>query len=411
MGACVEESVSLDVHETEAPSRMADGGSAPLCYLLDCEQSVRRLVGAVADSFRIELEVFATVQEMLRANPGRKPDLIVLDATVAGTEGVEIIDRLAAARFSCPIQIVSGLTPVLIEQVRRQGERSGLHMLPVLHKPLSSSGIRNAVASLGLRRDRLASVEIDLHEVLVEGWLEVWYQPTINLKHRNMIGAEAFVRARHPDHGILGPDAFMPGAAEADLLYMTRRVLGRALHDWPAFAALGIPLDLSVNIPVVALTKLSLFAILWEQKPDAPNWPGLTLEITEEEAVPNIALATKAIAELRPYGISIAVDNFGSSYYELSRLAQLPFKELKIDRSTIASCDSDRMSKGLCETIVEFAHKYGMTAAAEGIETAGEMTTLQDMNCDVGQGFLFARPQPKSELLALIRHRAKRHTA
>jgi EAL domain-containing protein (putative c-di-GMP-specific phosphodiesterase class I)/CheY-like chemotaxis protein len=385
--------------------------TVPVCYLVDREPGIRRLVASVLESFKIDVKLFDTLTDMMGAPWTREPDLVFLDVTVGGSEGVEMIDRLAETGAKYPIQILSGLNPVLVEQIRRQGERSGLRVLPVLPKPLQGGSIRQVVTALGLRRDPAASIRVDLREVLAEGWLELWYQPTIDLKQRKMVGAEAFVRARHPEHGILTPETFLSNAGEQELVDLTRRVLGRALRDWPAFATIGVPVELSINVPIAVLSKLSIFAIMWEQKPDAPNWPGLTLEIPEEEAVHNIPLVNKALKELQPYGISISVDNFGPSYAELLRLPELPFKELKIDRSYISNCDTDRMNKGLCETIVEFAHKFGLTAAAEGVETAGELTVLRDMGCDIGQGYLFARPQPKEDLIAMVRQRSKARTA
>lgn len=386
-------------------------GTVPVCYVVDREPGTRRLVASALEAFKIDVKLFDTLTEMMGAPWTRDPDLVFLDVTVGGSEGVEMIDRLAETGAKYPIQILSGLNPVLVEQIRRQGERSGLRVLPVLPKPLQGGSIRQVLTALGLRRDAHASIKVDLREVLAEGWLELWYQPTIDLKQRKMVGAEAFVRARHPQLGILTPETFLANAGEQELLDLTRRVLGRALRDWPAFATIGVPVELSINVPIAVLSKLSIFAIMWEQKPDAPNWPGLTLEIAEDEAVHNIPLVNKALKELQPYGISISVDNFGPSYAELLRLPELPFKELKIDRSYISNCDTDRMNKGLCETIVEFAHKFGLTAAAEGVETAGELAVLREMGCDVGQGYLFARPQPKDELIATVRQRAKPRTA
>jgi EAL domain-containing protein (putative c-di-GMP-specific phosphodiesterase class I)/FixJ family two-component response regulator len=383
----------------------------PVCFVVDREPGICRLVSSALESFKIDVKLFDTLADMMGAPWSREPDLVFLDVTVGGSEGVEMIDRLAETGAKYPIQILSGLNPVLVEQIRRQGERSGLRVLPVLPKPLQSGAIRQVVTALGLRRDDQASIKVDLQDVLAEGWLELWYQPTIDLKLRKMVGAEAFVRARHPEHGTLTPETFLSNAGEQELLDLTRRVLGRALKDWPAFATIGMPVELSINVPIAVLSKLSIFAIMWEQKPDAPNWPGLTLEIAEEEAVRNIPLVNKALKELQPYGISISVDNFGPSYAELLRLPELPFKELKIDRSYISNCDTDRTSKGLCETIVEFAHKFGLTAVAEGIETAGELHVLREMGCDIGQGYLFARPQPKEELIATVRQRSKARNA
>lgn len=383
----------------------------PVCYVVDREPGIRRLVSSALESFKIDVKLFDTLSDMMGVPWTCEPDLVFLDVTVGGSAGVEMIDRLAETGAKYPIQILSGLNPVLVEQIRRQGERNGLRVLPVLPKPLQGGSIRQVVTALGIRRDSAASIRVDLREVLAEGWLELWYQPTIDLKQRKMVGAEAFVRARHPEHGILMPETFLSNASEQELVDLTGRILGRALRDWPAFATIGMPVELSINVPIAVLSKLSIFGIMWEQKPDAPNWPGLTLEIAEEEAVHNIPLVNKALKELQPYGISISVDNFGPSYAELSRLTELPFKELKIDRSYISNCDTDRMNKGLCETIVEFAHKFGLTAVAEGIETAGELNVLRDMGCDIGQGYLFARPQPKEELLAMIRQRSRTRNA
>jgi len=94
-----------------------------------------------------------------------------------------------------------------------------------------------------------------------------------------------------------------------------------------------------------------------------------------------------------------------------SKLTELPFNGLKIDRNYISNCDTDRVNKGLCETIIEFAHRFGLTAVAEGIETPAELKALREIGCDCGQGYLFAKPQPKSELLASVTQRAKAPTA
>jgi EAL domain-containing protein (putative c-di-GMP-specific phosphodiesterase class I) len=381
-----------------------------MCCLIDAEVGVRHLVSSSLQRFEIEVEAFDTLTEFL-GTTGRKPDLVIVDVTTSAPGALDLIGKLAQSKIPCPIQILSGLNPVLVEQVRRQGERGGLNMLPVLQKPLKSAAIRRVVSELGLRCDAAANVEVDLREIMTEGWLELWYQPTINLKERRMVGAEAFARARHPDHGVLTPETFMRGATENDLLDLTRRVLGRALQDWPAFAPLGIPLELSINVPVVALSKLSIFAILWEKTMDSKGWPGLTLEITEQEAIANLPLINKSLGELRSYGISISVDNFALGYSELSRLRDLPFKDIKIDRDFISNCDRDPVNRGLCETFIEFAHKFGLTAVAEGIETPAELAALRDMNCDLGQGYLFAKPMPKNDLLAMVKQRQKARPA
>jgi EAL domain-containing protein (putative c-di-GMP-specific phosphodiesterase class I) len=166
-----------------------------------------------------------------------------------------------------------------------------------------------------------------------------------------------------------------------------------------------VAIKLSVNTPVSALTALPIARMLREGRPAAANWPGLILEVTEDEIVNDLQLANTVADELRAHGCSLAIDDFGAGYSSLARLRQLPFSELKIDRSYVTDCHSDRTNAGLVETIVELAHRFGLTAVAEGVETTHEAHKLQSLGCDVGQGYLFAKPMAKDDFAALLRRR------
>src|SRR5262249_6203840 len=158
----------------------------------------------------------------------------------------------------------------------------------------------------------------------------------IDLTANVMVGAEAFVRARHPELGVLGPDAFLSSASDEELIELTPRVIARVMRDWKSIATAGVTTSFSINIPVLALKKLTMFGILWEESAGVSNWPGLCLEITEDEVLQNLSIVNAAARELRTYGITFAVDGFGVSYAELAREKQLPFAEVKIDRSYIS---------------------------------------------------------------------------
>ena len=145
--------------------------------------------------------------------------------------------------------------------------------------------------------------------------------------------------------------------------------------------------------------------MLREGRPKAPDWPGLILEVTEDEIVNDLELANKVAEELRAHGCSLAIDDFGAGYSSLSRLRQLPFSELKIDRSYVTNCDSDRTNAGLCETIVELAKRFGLKTVAEGVETVHESHKLQAIGCDIGQGYLFSKPMAKADFVNALRRR------
>jgi EAL domain-containing protein (putative c-di-GMP-specific phosphodiesterase class I) len=247
--------------------------------------------------------------------------------------------------------------------------------------------------------------EVTLADVLERDWFELFYQPKIDLKTMRLVGAEALVRARHPTRGVLSPAVFLPGASEDDMLALTERVIITALKDWEACAANGMSLKLSVNVPVSALVELPIPTILREERPRAANWPGLIMEVTEDEIIHDLKIANDVADALRRFNCTLALDDFGAGYSSLARLRQLPFSELKIDRSYVTNCNSDRISAGLCETIVELGQRFGLKTVAEGIETTHESHKLQGIGCNIGQGYLFAKPMPKAQLIGIMRRR------
>jgi EAL domain-containing protein (putative c-di-GMP-specific phosphodiesterase class I) len=247
--------------------------------------------------------------------------------------------------------------------------------------------------------------KIPLSEVLDRGWFELWYQPKIALRGLRMVGAEALVRARHPERGVVAPFFFLPEAGEDELLALTERVIATALRDWEIFDDYGVGMKLAVNVPVSAFVKLPIPRMLSEARPRAAHWPGLVLEVTEDQIINDLALANDVAGALQEQRCTLALDDFGAGYSSLARLRQLPFSELKIDRSYVMNCDRDPLNAGLCETIVELGKRFGLTIVAEGIETVHESHKLQGIGCDVGQGYLFAKPMPKGELIALMRQR------
>jgi EAL domain-containing protein (putative c-di-GMP-specific phosphodiesterase class I) len=252
---------------------------------------------------------------------------------------------------------------------------------------------------------------VGLADILDRGWLELFYQPKIELKTKRLVGAEGLVRARHPTQGLLNPGVFLPGASESDMLRLTERVIITALQDWQACAAAGIPLKLSVNVPVSALVKLPIAGILRQWRPRTSTWPGLIMEVTEDEIIHDLKIANEVADALREFNCTLALDDFGAGYSSLARLRQLPFSELKIDRSYVINCYVDRVNAGLCETIVELARRFGLKTVAEGIETPHESHKLQGIGCDIGQGYLFGKPMPKAQLIGIIRRLLMGHSS
>jgi EAL domain-containing protein (putative c-di-GMP-specific phosphodiesterase class I) len=388
---------------------LSSGASAPpACYVLGAPSPLREQVAATVGALGVGVEQFGRAAELLEAAAERAPDLVFIDISVGGAETVAAVNGLArlekrgAVQLISPFEISTYEQVCAVAQIRQFGDRNGLKMLSALQPPLRPDAIKKVVQDLGLRRDDAAQPAVTLAQALRKDWLELWYQPKIDLGTKRLTGAEGLIRVRHPEQGVLFPGSFLPGASEDDMLAMTERVITAALRDWETLAQHGVSVKLAVNAPVSALTKLPIPHILRKERPKAANWPGLILEVTEDEIVKDLQVANDVAAELRAYNCSLAIDDFGAGYSSLARLRQLPFSELKIDRSYVTDCHADRTNAGLCETIVELAHRFGLKTVAEGIETTHESHKLQGLGCNVGQGYLFAKPMALDQFVALV---------
>jgi EAL domain-containing protein (putative c-di-GMP-specific phosphodiesterase class I) len=198
------------------------------------------------------------------------------------------------------------------------------------------------------------------------------------------------------------------------MLKLTEKIILAALADWTRFAEQGFSLKIALNVPVGALVKLPISSIVRDNRPKSDRWPGLILEVTEDQIVRDIPLAHEIATQLKIYDIVLAIDDFGTGYSHLARLRDLPFAELKLDRNLVANCGNDTTSAALCQTSIDLAHRFGTVAVAEGIEKASELEMLLKMRCDFGQGFLFAPPMPRDRFVALLNRRSNRkpgHTA
>jgi EAL domain-containing protein (putative c-di-GMP-specific phosphodiesterase class I)/CheY-like chemotaxis protein len=383
------------------------------CIVIDDDPGICRLVSRVVAKTGLSSLQLGSAGALSEALANPHPAIVFLDVALDRSDAVDGIRVLRARDFKGAVQLISGKDPALLTELKGVGERYGLRMLNPLQKPFRTEQLRRALAggcaahSLAAHLRPPATVpatpRVELWEALAHGWLRVFYQPKIALAENRIVGAEALARIEHPVHGLLGPAAFMPGAAAADMEKLTELVVATAMRDWEALHAVGCGSQLAVNAPVSALTGGALAEIVRDGRPPSAAWPGLIVEITEDEAVRELEIVKEAALQLRIYDVRLAIDDFGAGYSSFARLTQLPFCELKLDRSFVQNCAADPLRAGICQSIVELAHASGAACAAEGIESAADRDALVSMGCDLGQGFFFARPVGLAEFLRLPR--------
>ncbi len=390
--------------EEEAPALAA------LCFVVTADDSLRERFAKMIGEHGLRTESFATIEAMLLNAVQHQPELIVLDVGFGIEAAKQAMAQLAGLPKKPAVQLLSAVEVKNYEQLcavgqaKYAGDKVGLKTLAAMQPPHRPDLMRRMLQDLGLLR-KAGKAAVTLGDALKNNWLELWYQPKIDLAAKRLVGAEGLIRVRHPELGVLPPGAFLPGAREQDMMTMTEQVIMAALRDFDECAENGAPVKFSVNTPVSALTTLPIAKMLREYRPKSASWPGLILEVTEDEIVNDLATANDIAKELGAHGASLALDDFGAGYSSFARLRQLPFSELKIDRSYVTDCNTDRTNAGLCETIVEMAKRFGLKTVAEGVETPHESHKLQGIGCDVGQGYLFAKPMSKDDFVSLVRRR------
>jgi EAL domain-containing protein (putative c-di-GMP-specific phosphodiesterase class I) len=245
-------------------------------------------------------------------------------------------------------------------------------------------------------------------EAMREDWVELWYQPKIDLRQKCLAGAEALARIRHPVDGVQLPGSFLPGLDDDSLVRLTERALLTILRDWTIFDDAGFNLRLSINVPVQHLLKLPITDIVRDNRPAAAHWPGLTVEVTEDQIVRDIKAAHEIAVRLQASGIAVAIDDFGAGYSSFSSLRELPFTELKLNHSFVQGCATDATNAAICQTAIDLAHRFGSAAVAKGIEAMPDLQALQIMGCNFGQGILLGAPMSMDDFFALLQQRMNR---
>lgn len=241
------------------------------------------------------------------------------------------------------------------------------------------------------RINQRKAVAFRLAEAVATGSLSVAYQPIVRLGSGALVGVEALVRWRDAQLGAVSAADFIPQVeADADLSReLTRFVLDRACRaaaPWPG-------LSLSVNVPGGELHRADFTAFVLDTVLSAGFPPDrLTLELTEQTLITDVERAAGKLRVLANAGVRAAVDDFGTGYSSLSYLRRLPVQLLKMDRSFVTEVVSDPLTARVARGIVDIARSLSLTVVAEGVETEGQLAHMQELGCELGQGFVLGHP-------------------
>jgi diguanylate cyclase (GGDEF)-like protein len=255
--------------------------------------------------------------------------------------------------------------------------------------------------AMRVRARRELETEQALRRALDGDQFLLHYQPIIDLNRGTVCGVEALLRWDCPGVGLVPPMRFIPLAEEIGLIVpigrWVLREAGRVVRRWAAATTGEAPFTMSVNVSAAQLSE-DLVATVAEMVAQSGPPRIFTLELTESALMEDVERAIEVLTALRATGAGIAIDDFGTGYSSLSLLRQLPLDSLKVDRSFVTGIASSSGDRAIAEAMVGLAHSFGISAVAEGVETAEQLAVLRELGCDRGQGFYFARPMPALEL-------------
>lgn len=317
-------------------------------------------------------------------------DLVVI-GSANGVQAATVIEALAAKVFDGKVLLLGPRNSSSVAAVRHLGMQRRLEMLPPLVTPFDSASLHQSVAALA-RKDTQLEPVIDAGEALDAGWLELWYQPKFNARTLQLCGAEALIRVRHPSWGLVPPAYFMPDRDDPCLSVLSNFVVNRAIEDWHYFTTNHRTVQIAVNLPFNFFRDPDSIMNLCRRMPNHPAFDGLIVEISAGDLVADLDLARAVARQVRFSNIAVSIDDLGSECLSLVGLDDFPFVEVKVDRQFIAGCADDRLKRTACRQILDLADGFGCRTVAEGVETRADFFAVREMDFDMVQGFLFAKP-------------------
>lgn len=253
--------------------------------------------------------------------------------------------------------------------------------------------------------DQRARSQQELLKCIRDGLLnhqfELYYQPKIDMQTRELIGAEALIRWHHPEMGELSPARFLPAIENTELdILLGEWVINSALQQMDIWREAGLSIEISVNISAYHLESAHFVDKLQAQLSAHPDVQAahFQIEVLETAALEDIGEVSMIIEACKNLGVSFALDDFGTGYSSLAYLSRLPVDVLKIDQSFMRNLTVSKGDHAIVLGVIALSRAFDLATVGEGIETQAQFDLLREMGCDIGQGYLIARPMPAVQL-------------
>lgn len=376
----------------------AAGQNRPITLIVDDEPGIRNFVQHVAESVGMQAVGAISGSDALNKLKTLSPTIIVMDMQMPNGDGVQLIQGLAGLGIQAKIVIISGADTRLLEISAEIARQRGLDIGAVLHKPVRFEELRRTLSELYSTTMPFSAAT--LREIIDGDAPILHYQPKIRLSDAAFCGVEALLRCRDAADRPVEPELAISIAEQSGLMpELNDRICRAAIEQRRQWSEAGRELDVAINLCASASFEHDLpdrlAALCAEHK--VPN-TAITLEMTERALERDHLVAMETMARLRLMGFRLSIDDFGTGHSSLVRLRQMPFTELKIDRSFVTNLEKSAENAVIVRSLVQLAHNLEMHCVIEGVEEAYALKFAAQLGCGEAQGFHIARAMPPSEI-------------
>jgi EAL domain-containing protein (putative c-di-GMP-specific phosphodiesterase class I) len=367
--------------------------------IVERDAAVVDLVGKVAKEAGYAVASAASGASFVQLLDSFQPSLVVM-ASLPDTDGVELLTSLATRASAANVLLLGSVDERIHAAAQELRASRGLATPGTLAKPVATAEL--ATKLLGLLHRSAELDADDLRRGIASAEFVPYYQPKVSRVEGSWVvdGVEALARWQHPSCGLVMPGRFIPLAERTGLIAdLTSTMLKAALGQVREWQEQGLRLTCAVNLPPSLITDVSfpdrVAALLAESGVDGRQ---LVLEITETATIQNPTATMAILTRLRVKRIGLALDDFGTGYSSLTQLFEMPFSELKIDKSLVMKVPSTREANMMVASLIELGHNLGLKICAEGVENRAALDMLATMGCDRCQGYFISRAIPAAEV-------------
>jgi EAL domain-containing protein (putative c-di-GMP-specific phosphodiesterase class I) len=375
----------------------------PVALVVDDDAGLRKFGEMMVEAAGFRPETAASGVEALAMMQRLDPAVVLLDLQMPGKDGIDVMHGMAAAKCTAKLVLFSGNDRRILEVSAEIARQRGLTVVASFKKPVAADKLRQVLNGLSL--ELCPFDEGRLRECLEGELLRLHYQPKIDLVTREICGVEALLRCQDASGRAISPESVLAIAEQCGAVDdISQATFAMAIAQRAEWSRAGLDLGMAVNLSARGAMNPDLPDRLFDLCVKAQVPPeSITVELTETAVMNDSLLAMETLVRLRLRGFDLSIDDFGTGYSSLVRLQQLPFSELKIDKSFVIARQKSPGNSVIIRTLAQLARSLDLKCVVEGVEDEATLDFVASLGCDCAQGYFVAPALPPDGLPRFVK--------